>query len=468
MLNKKLLAVAIVGTLAAGNAVAADLSANPVVPAYFAKEIIASTAAPRVLTTAANAALSWKIGYNFSAGEVRFARVECSDTIQLNASGVTSNGTAQLGSINGLGTNVLTFSLTSPSSGTQIVAANTLTVVGNHAFTSTASDVTCKVCLYDQPSQAQAGGNAGLIAGSSFSGAYLAFVPSYQLTANSTEHVADVEADPSFSEFVPDVSTSLTQAWIGWTPAVGVNYGLRDPDGAGPQTAPFRVDGTPITMADLFAATTTITATGDFNLVANANGSFTGGALGRAWLNGNSNQVTATTARFPVGAGAFTSSALYVENAFGHLIAESEYHLTLNPVAANPTVYAVTPISNVFAGEIVRNGTQLQAPLAQVPSGWLSRLALTNTGSTARPYTIAVQGETGNTISTSNLTGTVPANGTTVIDLTTVLTGFTASPRATLNVTVAGPNNQIQGLYQIVNPDKGSISNHVLVRPGSN
>lgn len=221
-------------------------------------------------------------------------------------------------------------------------------------------------------------------------------------------------------------------------------------------------------MADLFAATTTITATGDFNLVANANGSFTGGALARAWLNGNSNQVTATTARFPVGAGAFTSSALYVENAFGHLIAESEYHLTLNPVAANPTVYAVTPISNVFAGEIVRNGTQLQAPLAQVPSGWLSRLALTNTGSTARPYTIAVQGETGNTISTSNLTGTVPANGTTVIDLTTVLTGFTASPRATLNVTVAGPNNQIQGLYQIVNPDKGSISNHVLVRPGSN
>ena len=142
--------------------------------------------------------------------------------------------------------------------------------------------------------------------------------------------------------------------------------------------------------------------------------------------------------------------------------------VTYKLVSAQPTVYAFTDITGVKLGSIVRNGTQLQAPLAQVPSGWLSRLALTNTGSTARPYTIAVQGETGNTISTSNLTGTVPANGTTVIDLTTVLTGFTASPRATLNVTVAGPNNQIQGLYQIVNPDKGSISNHVLVRPGTN
>ena len=41
-------------------------------------------------------------------------------------------------------------------------------------------------------------------------------------------------------------------------------------------------------------------------------------------------------------------------------------------------------------------------------------------------------------------------------------------PARYLVVVVATPNHQIQGLYQIVNPDKGSISNHVLVRPGSN
>ena len=114
----------------------------------------------------------------------------------------------------------------------------------------------------------------------------------------------------------------------------------------------------------------------------------------------------------------------------------------------------------------MRNGTELQAPLAQIPNGWLSRLVLTNTGSQARPYTIRVMTEEGVTVSTGTLSGTVPANGTKVIDdLSTV---FSGNNRATLVVNVAGPTNQIQGLYQVVNPDKGSVSNHVLVRPGSN
>jgi hypothetical protein len=79
-------------------------------------------------------------------------------------------------------------------------------------------------------------------------------------------------------------------------------------------------------------------------------------------------------------------------------------------------------------------------------------------------------GEAGNTIGTDNTTGTVPANGTVVVDLTTVMTSFTAGKqrRGTLNVTVAAPNTQIQGLYQIVNANSGSISNHVMVRPGLN
>ena len=45
---------------------------------------------------------------------------------------------------------------------------------------------------------------------------------------------------------------------------------------------------------------------------------------------------------------------------------------------------------------------------------------------------------------------------------------FSTQPRATLVVTVAGPTNQIQGLYQIVNPANGALSNHVMVRPGTN
>ncbi|MFH2078859.1 MAG: hypothetical protein ABIJ73_09125, partial [Pseudomonadota bacterium] len=153
----------------------------------------------------------------------------------------------------------------------------------------------------------------------------------------------------------------------------------------------------------------------------------------------------------------------------GVAIPVSEYTVALDAVPAAPTVYAVTDLGPLDLGVITRNGTELQAPLAQIPGGWLSRLVLTNTGSQDREYEIAVMGETGTTISTGNLTGIVEAQSTLVVDLDTVLTGFTGGlPRATLNVTVAAPNRTIQGLYQIVNPDSGSISNHVMVRPGSN
>ena len=64
-------------------------------------------------------------------------------------------------------------------------------------------------------------------------------------------------------------------------------------------------------------------------------------------------------------------------------IPEAEYTATLKAVAAQPTVYAVSDKSTSLA-RIVRDGTQLQAPLVQVPGGWISRLVLTK-----EPYPIS-------------------------------------------------------------------------------
>ena len=472
MLNKKLLAAAIVGTLAAGNAAAANLSASPVVPAYFAKEIVATAAAPRTLTTSASPAtsLSWEIGYNFSDNEVRYARVQCSDTIELNATSVTTSGSGVLGSINGLGTNVLTFSITSPV-GSPIVEADTLTIVGDHDITTTDTDVTCSVALYDQPSQAQAGGTTGLIQNTYFTGPYLSFAPSYELVATATEHTANVEAVPSFSDFLASSNTTASTASLANNGVAGtIAYRVRDPDGTGAQTATFGINGAPVTLATLLAAGTTVVVAGDYALAANAAAPVYNPADARVQLNAaNPTALTAASATFAVGNTGFAAADFDLTRRAGNLIPAADYTASLKVVAAAAANYRVADITGVKFGSIVRNGTELQAPLVQVPGGWISRLVLTNTGSVDRPYTIAVQGETGNTISTGNLTGTVPAGKTVVVeDLKTVLTGFTGSPRATLNVTVAGPSKQIQGLYQIVNPDKGSISNHVLVRPGTN
>ena len=93
----------------------------------------------------------------------------------------------------------------------------------------------------------------------------------------------------------------------------------------------------------------------------------------------------------------------------------------------------------------------------------------TNTGTIARPYQVSVLREAGSAGTTANLSGSIPAQSTVVVDLNSILTGFSSGlPRATLNVTVAAPSREIQGLYQIVNGNSNTISNHVMVRPGTN
>ncbi|WP_323032633.1 hypothetical protein [Paracoccus sp. (in: a-proteobacteria)] len=181
-----------------------------------------------------------------------------------------------VGAINGLGTNVVTFSLTSVNA--DLVGTDTLTFSGNHAITGTDQNVNCTVGLYDLPSQAQNGGSAGLIQNTSFSGAYLTFVPSYELVATATEHTADVEATPAaFRKFLADANTTLTTASLGGTVGT-IAYQLKDPDGIGGQTAPFKINGTPIALTDLFAAGTKIEVAGDYSLAANATAPLYNGA----------------------------------------------------------------------------------------------------------------------------------------------------------------------------------------------
>ncbi len=460
--------------VACGPAAAADLSnAGGAIPAWFASEIVVAPApAGTLFGTSASPAtrLNWTIGHDFSLGEVRHVRVACDDTIRFNPATTVSlqpaNGS--VGAINGLGGNVLTFSITSGGA-PAVRAADVLTISGDHRITSNAAPIACSVALYDQPSQAQAGGSTGLIPSTKFEGPYLAFAPSYELLASPSIHTADVDASPAFGQFVPGGgNTTLNQAFVGQANGTGVSFRLRAPSAS--QVWTFGVDGQPITLASLLAPATAIVARGDFGLIANANNTFNGSAMTRTALAGIfPTRLDQGSARYPVGSTAFQNDALYLINTERHPMSVSEYYLDLEPVSAQPGVYAPLPITGIYAGRIARNGTALQAPLVQVPSGWISRLVLTNTGGIERDYRISVQGEAGNDISTANLTGKVPAFGTVVVeDLSTVLTGFSGKSRATLNVTINGPDRQIQGLYQTANPVSGSLSNYVLVRPGTN
>jgi hypothetical protein len=447
------------GTGAAPIAQGVQLDAVPGAPVVYAEEINATPGAPATLLNPAGALnLSANLGYSFSPGEVRYARFECDNGLAFDAGSTAvydGAGDASLGAINGLGDSAMYFSITANNN--SVVAADRLVVTGERQISGT-DDVRCTYSLYDFPSQAGTGGSSGRVY--TVNGPYVRFAPSYALEVDAQGNpVADVEsADPSFSEFVLAPPTnSVLRGRIG-----AFSYGeVQDVTGA---VQPLSPAGVAVTLVDLMDADTAMLFAGDFSA---ASAVFFSSAADCAVNVQPADDFSELEAVFTIGSNDTLAHQLCFATD-GVAIPVSDYTVALDAVSATPADYVVTDRGPLDLGRITRNGTQLQAPLAQVPAGYLSRMVLTNTGSQPRGYVIEVMGETGNVISTANLTGTVPAAGTLVVDLNSVLTGFTAAPRATLNVTVSAPNKQIQGLYQIVNPNSGTVSNHVMVRPGLN
>lgn len=472
MLNKKVLVAAIVGGLFAGSAGAVDFTAGTpaaqaATVANFAKEIKTTSAVNTAATlTGTGVQVKWKSGYAYSPGEVRYVRVEAAPHVVFESASTVSStgGTGGLaaGAINGVGTNVITFSVTADAA-----AGATSDIV----FTLDAAvkvlsiaDSDIKVSLYDTPSQAQAGGSTGLITGGSVAGKYFTFGNSLKWETDARTAVADVEANPSYTLFTSTTANNNPAAT-----GADLNAGL-----GVVATGALKKDSSPIAVTDLLDTAlgkSSVVINGDFSFVANQGGTFSGAALGRVVAFGAAAKaLAANSATFDLGAGA--ASVFSVEKlattAWNPSIAASSYTATLNPVinSANAAEYNLPTLGEVAVGKIERNGTELQAPLAQIPNNWLSRLVLTNTSGVERPYSITVLTEENVNVSKGTLNGVIPANGTKVID--DLREVFTGNNRATLVVNVAGPDNSIQGLYQIVNPEKGSISNHALIRPSSN
>ena len=438
-----------------------QLDALPPAPVVYAEEIIASPGAPvTLLNPAGDLNLSANIGYNFSIGEVRYARFECDSGLVFDAGSAAvydGAGNAALGAINGLGDSAMHFSITANDN--NVTDGDRLVITGDRQITGTDANVNCTYSLYDFPSQAAAGGPAGRVY--SVSGPYITFAPSYALDVDVQGNpVADVESGiPAFAEFTlasPTNDTLLGR--IG-----GFSYGTRQDMGLGVQ--PLTPAGPAITLADLMAGDTALIFTGDFSAAADV--FFSPNADCSVNIQ-SADDFSEVEAVFTIGnADALAHQLCFLAGTTP--IPASDYTVALDAVPVAPTVYAVADLGPLALGRITRNGTELQAPLAQVPGGWLSRIVLTNTGPVGRAFRIEVFGEAGNTITTSGpMSGVIEAEATRVIDLDTVLTGFTGAPRATVKLTVAAPTSQVQGLYQIVNPDSGSISNHVMVRPGTN
>jgi hypothetical protein len=165
---------AIAASVAASGAFAqVNIDATTPAPVTVANEIIATAAAPVTLTNLANGV--------FTA-----------------ASATTNAVNASIGAINGVGTSVVYFSITAGVGG--IAANNTLTIAGTRSISGTASNMTVSYSVYDQPSQAQAGGVTGRIVNKE-NKAYISFAKSHRTVVTTDSAIADVEASPAFTAF---------------------------------------------------------------------------------------------------------------------------------------------------------------------------------------------------------------------------------------------------------------------------
>jgi len=469
--KNSILAAAVIGALYATGAAAQVNITTGSAPVRYAAEIIK----PSILAEVAANQLSFSLGYNFSDNEVRYARFECTSNLVFLSPEVdaASSANAVYGSLNGTNTSALFFSITDAAAPGSQAVSNSVVIIGasvtaNAYRLTDNADVVCTYSLYDQPSQAQAGGTAGRIF--TISNPFLRSVASYSFVTTPGQAIADVEAaNGSFFSFTPATPGGITDREIG-----AFTIALTSPN------TPLTPAGITITAADLFAANTGVVVAGDFSALSNVFHSGTVDCVGGNVFNGSVFASNAASVRENTGAAFYSAVPVCVIERGNVAIPASAYSILFDAVAAFPLIYNTPDIGPLALGEIIRNGTSLQAPLVQIPAGFLSRINLTNTGSIVRNFTWTFRPASGGSANeastaftgTSSGTGTVPANGSLVISLVDALGPLAnfggTPPRGFFTVNVAAPNNQIQGLYQIVNPGTGAISNHVMVRPGTN
>lgn len=474
--NKKILAAAIFGSLfTTGLQAQVVLSDDDEEGALVAREF----SFPTELFNAAGFNgvfdIQTELGYNFDAAEAKVARIECSNVRFNDVDVEISNANGTAASVNGLGTNAIYFTVT--ADGGSLNDDDTINIDVTDVDLRSAAGSSCTFALYDTTSQASQGGTTGRIADSVSSAPYIVTSPSYAYSRTLQTATVSVQLTPLFNFF----TTGTRQGTIG---SFEFNTLGDLPTAVFGGVTPLNpTTGATVDYDEIFGMGTAHVVEGDFSALANADGTYTGDALARLQIDfdgtcGNAanrldaSSLSAASATFITDDNAAVSLgggevALCFTSRAGE-IPESSYTIRLVPVAADSSV---TPTAtNASLGSIVRDGITLQAPFVQLPPGWTSRIVLTNTSSVSRPYTLGVISETGNTVTTdtSKLTGTIPARGTTVIDLNTVLTGFTGAPRGTVNAVIAAPSTSVQGMYQIVNGATGSISNETMTRPGNN
>lgn len=153
------------------------------------------------------------------------------------------------------------------------------------------------------------------------------------------------------------------------------------------------------------------------------------------------------------------------------VIPESDYTVKLVPVQGTGFVFSG---STQTLSSVTHNGTVLEAPYFTLTSGYISRFILSHLNPNGKDakYTIKVQTDEGSTPVLGTTTGTLKKGTILQIPAGNIVTKFTKTdgsgdgkPRGSAVFTIVAPNNDVQGVYQTVNPS-GEVTSIPMTRPG--
>ncbi len=467
----RLVAVA-AAVAAAGGALAINISATSTAPLY-ASELVYSASAPIASQVASSV-----LGFGVSGSQQRFIRLDLTNATFSDA--VTNTNAPQTPAAASLansqwvsggasGTSNAIFQITANAAGqspTDVVSLQ----IPKMIVTSNASPVTVTYQLFETAGAAVA--NTGSLF--SATGPLARFGSGLSTTAVSG--TARTTVSSGYTKWASTaVSGPANTAALG-TLAINVATG---------SSATVKRDGTAAGLAD-FLSGGSLSVTGDFT-AAVASGVYLGSSATAGLCNpltpaaifaldATKTTATLTVPGFSTSAPWGTTAATLCYTVSGaSIIPVATYSntATLSFLTLASGVSGTQPGAATI-GAVTRDGSTLQAPFIQTTTGYVSRIILTNTGSTDAAYTGEVKagptldgGSAVNSVTkNAALSGTIKAGSQVVIEGTAMPT-FLGTARGFVVFTVAGTNDVVNGIYQITNIATGAISNTNLVRPVS-
>jgi len=460
-------ALAAVFAVAATSASAAvTLSATAAsTPVKYASELTAAN----VTVNGAGLKLAFSPAWGVAAGNHLYVRVDLSNAsfgtaltagslaITDNAAPPTAKGVVSLSSGGAVGSTSVIFDVSDATAGILLSDIMTLTPT-SVKYVNPAQAATATVNVYDSAANANVGG-AGL--GFTLTGDYITTAAALVTTFTPLTNTAQVaQSFKNFAANASGVNTANTAVQ-----ALGSVQTVVNAAGAlVPST------GVAAVAADL-ATASDLVVTGVFDAVG------TTGSIGVSAAAGTCGTLTAGTLNTAKTTATFTGFAGVTLVAAKPFVCFTANGLTAIPAQVDTGVLTFTGVlagatianASGTVGTILHDGTELQTPWFSTAPGYISRVFLTNNGSTAAPISgTTILTETGNTCTVgTGAATTIPANSMIEITADQLCSSFSGAKRAAAVFTIEQPTSQIQGVYQITSPS-GAVAAFPMLRPGTN